>query len=174
MPRFGVNLPPELQRAAGQQLMVVEFVHTFSAWLLLSPFSMEEHLRGSTARRPPAASPVEPPGLHRRGRRRTSSRRSPRAERPKHRPRAAQDAPLPSCTRRQELRGALLQRAPTLLLSELLLALLLPLLQEEAAPLLEGGAAARRAVGPARRDGPTRPPGGSSAPRRSCAPQSAA
>ena len=81
---------------------------------------------------------------------------------------------MPSCTRRQELRGALLQRAPTLLLSELLLALLLPLLQEEAAPLLEGGAAGRKAVGPARRDHPTRPPGGSKAPRRSYAPQSAA
>ena len=78
-PRFGVNLPPELQRAAGLQLMIVEFVHTFSGWLRLAPFSMEE------------------------------------------------------------LRGALLQRAPTVLLTELLLALLLPLLQEELAPLAEGG-----------------------------------
>ena len=45
-PRFGVNLPPELQRAAGLQLMVVEFVHTFAKWLKLAPFNMEE-LRGA-------------------------------------------------------------------------------------------------------------------------------
>ena len=79
-PRFGVNLPPELQRAAGLQLMIVEFVHTFSEWLKMAPFSMEE------------------------------------------------------------LRGALMQRAPTVLLAELLGALMLPLLHEEYTPLIDGGA----------------------------------
>ena len=78
-PRFGVNLPPELQRAAGMQLMIVEFVHTFTKWLEMTPFTMEE------------------------------------------------------------LRGALMQRAPTVLLAELLGVLMLPLLMEEYSPVADGG-----------------------------------